>query len=84
MARKARPQEADSVYFLKLLMFFILGTIWMQFNGRTVLPLGLLAGLVFAQHDHFQIDRKVEYLTLLIAALLGLIGHGIYLAVNLS
>ena len=82
MPKKSRPQEPDSVYFLKALLFFILGTIWLQFNGHTVLPLGLLLGLVFAQHDHFQIDRKIEYVILLLAALVGLIGHGIYISIN--
>ena len=82
MAKKKRPQEPDTVYFLKILLFFILGTIWLQLNGHTVVPLGLVLGLLFAQHDHFQIDRKLEYVILLIAALLGLIGHGIYLSFN--
>jgi hypothetical protein len=84
MAKKTRPQEADSVYFLKVLLFFILGTIWIQINGRTVVPLGLLLGIGFSRHEHFQIDRKIEYLTLLVAALLGLIGHGVYLAFTLN
>lgn len=82
MAKKPRPQEPDTSYFLKVLLFFIFGTIWLQLNGHTVVPIGLLLGLAFAQHDHFQIDRKIEYLVLLVAALIGLIGHGIYFSFN--
>ena len=82
MAKTVTKKEPDSVYFLKALLFFILGTIWLQLNGHTVLPLGLVLGIIFAQHDHFNIDRKIEYVILIIAALLGLIGHGIYFSIN--
>ena len=82
MARRITTKEPDSVYFLKALLFFILGTIWLQYNGHTILPLGLILGVIFAQHDHFSIDRKIEYVILLIAALIGLIGHGIYFSIN--
>ena len=80
MAKKARTTETDGVYFLKVILYFVLGLIWIQINGHIVVPLGLFLGLVFASRDHFRIDRKIEYLTLLIAALIGLTGHGIYLA----
>jgi hypothetical protein len=83
MAKRPRPQEPNSVYFLKLLLYFVLGTIWIQINGHTILPLGLILGLVFTTHEHFQIDLKVEYVALLFAALIGLIGHGVYLAITL-
>jgi hypothetical protein len=79
MARK-KPvkkvrREADSTYFLKILLFFIIGSIWVRFTtievlpGVNGLPLGLGLGLLFAMHDHFQIDRKIEYAILLSAAL---------------
>jgi hypothetical protein len=63
--------EPDSVYFLKLLMFFLLGAFWVRINvsndGVLSLPFGFLVGLIFARHDHFNIDRKIEYAILLIA-----------------
>ncbi len=75
MAKTTRTKnEPDAVYFLKALLFFVLGTIWLQLNGHTEVPLGLILGILFAQHDHFRIDRKIEYVILLIAALIGLIG----------
>ncbi len=77
---KTRP-ETDSSYFLKILLYFVLGTIWLRLNGHTVLPLGLLLGLLFARHEHFQIDRKIEYVVLIISALIGLVGLGIFLSI---
>lgn len=80
MKRKTVAKEADSVYFLKILMYFVLGTIWIKWHGYLVLPIGLLLGVLFAQKDHFAIDRKVEYVVLIISALLALLGIGVYLA----
>lgn len=66
--------EKDSVYFLKLVLFFLLGAFWLRVSfddGRLLsLPFGLVAGLLFASHDHFAIDRKIEYAVLLMAAAL--------------
>jgi hypothetical protein len=79
MAKKTDAPETDSVYFLKILLFFVLGTIWLQWHGRTIFPAGLVLGLIFAHKDHFRIDRKIEYVILLIAAFLGLIGLGLFI-----
>ncbi|MGF7229310.1 MAG: hypothetical protein ACQR33_05000 [Candidatus Saccharibacteria bacterium] len=35
------------------------------------LPVGLAIGLFFTSHEHFQIDRKIEYAVLLVAMLVG-------------
>lgn len=81
--RTASKQELDSIYFLKLVVYLILGSLWIKFtNGASSqipIPVGLLIGLVFASHDHIQLDRKVGYAVLLIAALLGFwLPFGIY------
>lgn len=74
MPENKKNQEPDSVYFLKILLFFILGTMWLRITdieisgGSISLPLGLLIGIFFASHDHFRIDRKIEYAMLLVAA----------------
>ncbi len=78
MANKKQSEESGSVYFLKILLYFILGTIWIKINGRTVLPVGLVLGLIFSSHEHFRIDRKVEYAILLVAALLAFAGMGVF------
>jgi len=70
-ARATTAVEPDSVYFLKLVMFLIVGSQWIRIEHLPDLsipiPVGLLIGLVFATHDHFAIDRKVEFAVLLIA-----------------
>jgi hypothetical protein len=63
--------ETDSAYFLKLVVFLILGSQWIYIQSgeswQLPIPVGLIIGLVFATHEHFQIDRKIEYVVLLFA-----------------
>lgn len=70
VSRKPKT-ETDSAYFLKLVVFLILGSQWIYVqNGESwqlPIPVGLIIGLVFATHEHFQIDRKIEYVVLLFA-----------------
>lgn len=69
------PQELDSVYFLKLVLYLITGSLWLKVtqstNAQIPVPIGLGVGLLFASHEHFQIDRKVEIAVLLVAMLIG-------------
>lgn len=73
--KKSEPVERDSVYMLKLILFFILGCLWLQIGGENgvPVPVGLLFGIFLAMHEHFQIDRKIEYAILLVAAILSFI-----------
>jgi hypothetical protein len=68
---KRTSNETDSKYFLKLTVFLILGSQWVYIeqlpNWQIPIPVGLILGLVFASHEHFQIDRKVEYAVLIVA-----------------
>jgi hypothetical protein len=81
MANKRARVETDSSYFLKILIYFVFGTIWIKINGYVVFPVGLIAGLLLSSHDHFKIDRKIEYAVLIVAALMGLSGvAGLYLS----
>ncbi len=73
--KKAPAQEIDSVYFLKLVMYLIIGSFWVRIdrNGTVIpVPVGLIVGLIFASHEHFQLDRKIEYAVLLMAMFVGL------------
>jgi len=67
-----QQEEPESTFFLKMTVFLILGSQWLYLESgldwRLPIPLGLLVGLVFAHHDHFKIDRKIEYVVLLFAA----------------
>jgi hypothetical protein len=82
--KKSANKELDSIYFLKLVMYLILGSLWVKItDGETVqlpIPVGLMLGLVFAAHDHVQLDRKIGFAVLLVAMLIGFWApFGIYL-----
>lgn len=73
---KKQPNELDGVYFLKLVLYMIVGSQWVFLTDQAVtkrvpLPLGLAIGGFFAVHEHFQIDRKIEYALLLVACFVG-------------
>jgi hypothetical protein len=78
--------EPDVIYFLKLVVYLIVGSLWLKFdngvNAQIPIPLGFIAGLVLASHDHIQLDRKVGYAVLLVAMLVGFWApFGIYVTV---
>lgn len=71
--RKKAPvesQELDTVYFLKLVMYLVLASQWLRIisvSGNEIpIPIGFMLGLYFASHEHFQIDRKIEYAILIV------------------
>jgi hypothetical protein len=76
--------EQDSAYFLKIVLYLIMGSLWLKItkggDTQIPLPIGFVVGLFYVQHEHFQIDRKIEYAVLLMALLLGFwIPFGIYI-----
>jgi len=77
MAKKKTKKiyEPDSVFFLKLVLYFILGAIWIRLHDVPIpgVPVGLIVGILFARQDHFQIDRKIEYAILLGAAIISFV-----------
>jgi len=80
-----QPQELDGVFFLKLMLYVLIGSLWIKTTSgsgfRIDLPAGLIIGLVFATHEHFQIDRKIELAVLIVAMLIGYVApFGIYVA----
>lgn len=83
-SRQQRARRQDGVYFLKILLYMTLGLQWVWLTDglghvQLALPLGLGAGILFARHEHFMIDRKIEYAVLLVAALVGfLLEAGVY------
>lgn len=70
--KRRNIQEPDSSYFLKLVLYLILGAQWIRIESlpdwSVPLPVGLGIGIWFAMHDHFRIDRKIEYALLLVSA----------------
>lgn len=73
--REASKTQFDSVYLLKIVLYVILGAQWLWLDSasgtRVPIPVGLIIGLLFAMHDHFRLDRKIEYAVLLVAMLVG-------------
>jgi hypothetical protein len=75
---KTKQTEPDGVYFLKLVLYVVLASMWVKFSEPLLLgnfvvtgiPLGFLLGLLFASHDHFQVDRKIEYAILVVVAIM--------------
>ena len=83
--KRQTDQDIDSVFFLKLVLYMILGSMWVKVTHQDTLslplPIGLAVGLFFTSHEHFQIDRKIEYAVLLIAMLVGYFApFGLYIA----
>jgi hypothetical protein len=77
--KKKKAAELDGVYLLKMVLYLVLGSQWLWFDttdgSRVPLPVGLLIGILFAMHDHFRIDRKIEYAVLLVAMLIGFVAN---------
>ncbi len=89
MSRKSKnksiAKESDSAYLLKLVMYLIIGSLWVKFthgdDSQVPIPAGFIIGLLFAMHDHFKIDRKIEYALLLVAMFVGFwLPIGIYIS----
>jgi hypothetical protein len=76
--------EMDGVYFLKLVLYLILGSLWLKLSIHgTFIPIpgGMLIGLLFVRKELYQIDRKVEYAMLLAAMLVGFYApFGLYIS----
>lgn len=84
--RKPAAQEMDGVFVLKMVLFVILGSLWVKItkDGSSLhipVPIGLIVGLLFTAHDHFVIDRKIEYAVLVSAALFGFVApYGLFIS----
>jgi hypothetical protein len=82
--KKSSSDNFDGVYLLKMVLYLLLGSIWIKAsNGQDIavgIPIGLIIGLVFTLHEHFQIDRKIEYAVMIVAMLFGYFApYGLYI-----
>jgi hypothetical protein len=74
--KRVTATEMDSVFVLKMALFLILGSQWLYIvdstsSSQIPIPVGAVIGLIFASQEHFKIDRKIEYVILLIAMFIG-------------
>jgi NhaP-type Na+/H+ or K+/H+ antiporter len=74
-----RVFETDGTYFLKLVVFVLLGTLWLKFQDPVLwlgvslhgVPVGLLVGLLLVrQFEKMQSDRKIWYAILLVVTII--------------
>lgn len=83
--KRSNVIEPDSAFLLKMVMYLIVGAQWVRIVNPSLtkeipLPVGLVIGLLFATHDHFKIDKKIEFALLLVAMLVGFWSQtGIYI-----
>jgi len=74
-ASRKSAQELDSVYFLKLVLYLVIGSFWVKITfGETSqipIPLGFLIGLYIVSRDRLQLDRKIGLALLLVSMLVG-------------
>lgn len=78
--------EYDGVFILKLALYVIFGSLWVKItkSGTSLnfpIPIGLVIGIFFTSHEHFKIDRKIEYAVLVVAALFGYLApYGLFIS----
>jgi hypothetical protein len=82
--KPASSATFDGLYLFKMVLYLLLGSVWIKINrGSDVtipIPIGLVVGLFFTLHEHFQIDRKIEYAIMLVAMLFGYFApYGLYI-----
>lgn len=71
--------ETDGQFLLKLAITIILGSVWLRWhqgltlNGMILppLPIGMIVGMLMVhQFERYQIDRKIWFVALVIAAIM--------------
>ncbi len=67
---KLVTKQSDGTFVLKVLLYIIVGAQWLYITNpdkgqQYPIPIGLVIGLFFASHEHFKLDRKIEYAVLL-------------------
>lgn len=83
--KRTSAESTDGAYILKLTLYVILGSLWIKISksGSSLqypIPIGLIIGIILTSHEHFRVDRKIEYAVLVVAALFGFIApYGLYI-----
>lgn len=69
--RTKNTAESDSTYFLKIVLYMMISAAWVRVTTNSgaeyPLPVGAIIALIFASHEHFQMDRKIEYALILVS-----------------
>ncbi len=76
---RERVFESDGTYLLKLVVFVLLGTLWLKFQQPltwqgflfNAIPLGFFVGLILVrQFEKHQADRKIWYAILIVVTII--------------
>lgn len=67
----------DFTFLIKIALYFLVGTLWIAFDGSRWIPAGIILGFIASQFEVLRIDRKIEYVALVIGGVFGLYGLGI-------
>ena len=71
----ATKKSGDDAYLLKLVMYLIIASQWLRItkgiDWQLPLPYGAIIALLFARHEHFKTDRKIEFAVIIVAMFVG-------------
>ena len=79
MASKKQAKQSnrnlDYIFIFKIALYLVLSTQWLYIERASSfnipIPVGALIALFLSFRDHFQIDRKIEYVVILLAMFVG-------------
>jgi len=73
--KASNKSSSDDGYILKIVMYLIVGSQWLYLtkgtNWQLPIPYGALIALLFARHEHFKTDRRIEYAVIIVAMFIG-------------
>ena len=75
-SKKARSNSLDFIFILKVTVYLLLSTQWLylQKTGGSYqipIPVGALIALFLSFRERFRIDRKIEYVVIILAMFIG-------------
>ena len=73
---KKRNNNLDIIFILKIVIYLVLSTQWVYIERVNAtftipIPVGALIALFLSFRDRFRIDRKIEYVVILLAMFVG-------------
>ena len=75
-SKKSRINTLDFMFILKITVYLVLSTQWLYLQKtfgtyQIPIPVGALIALFLSLRDRFRIDRKIEYVVIILAMFIG-------------
>ena len=75
-SKKARSNSLDFMFILKITVYLVLSTQWLYLQKtygtyQIPIPVGALIALFLSFRERFRIDRKIEYVVIILAMFIG-------------